>query len=266
MGCLGRKAIIEKFSPNKIALQNVDIYQDTINKFNLKKFFQNMQTIEKVPYGIANFVYKIETKENVYIAKCYREGMKKNNLSPIIYNKSIHEFLITSNILENENMTIMNHIQGSHQDILTDEEINVVFDFIKYFHAKDYEVEMLKDKIANFSLQSYSKRDDVQQALSNFWQENSIQIERILSSDLVVSHGDLSSTNILLSNQTIAFLDFDELCLAPKYYDLAVFIVKHCFINGEWNNVYAEKIKNLYQLKNQDFNDYDFNFTILLYL
>ncbi len=250
MGNLGRNEIIKKFSPNKIVLKNVDIYQDTINRFLIKRIFKGkIKEISLVPYGIANFVYKITTNDGIFIAKCYRSGMKVYDFQPIIYRKNEKNFMTLSNVYDDENIIIMKYINGEHKEILTMEDINIVIDFMEYYHknSKKYNVISLQEKIKKCSLITYKYRNEIQEELNSFWIKNKKKITRLLEKDLVFSHGDLSLTNILVGNEKIGFIDFDETCMAPKYYDLVVFVTKNSFINGIWKKEQASKIIKAYR-------------------
>lgn len=78
-----------------------------------------------------------------------------------------------------------------------------------------------KEKIDKYIIKASSYLDDkiIQQINNNY--------ERIIAEneDKVIAHGDLISTNIILDNEKIYFIDWEFISLKPRYYDLAYFLL-----------------------------------------
>jgi len=70
----------------------------------------------------------------------------------------------------------------------------------------------------------------------------------------VILHGDLVYTNIIW-NDKVNLIDFDETIAGPLEYELAGFLIKNCFENGEFDNAYADKIIKFYESKNYLFTN-----------
>ncbi len=261
----GREEIIKRFKPENIVLKNLDVYFDAINKFWIKKHFNDVKNIKLIPYGIANSVYEVETENSNYAIKCYHSKMKKNNIAPITYDQNNNEFYSSELIYEDDNRIIMDYINGQHKTNLSNEEIDVICNFIKYF-SQNYNAEVtLENKINSYQNLKSTKRKDVEKALDDFWNKNSFEIKELFS-NVVTSHGDLSSTNIIFNNNKISVIDYDEVCLAPKYYDYVVFALKHSFVNGSFNEDELNRFIDIYKSHEEDFDINSFKLTLLVYL
>lgn len=245
-----REEIINKYSPNKIALATLDVYQDCINKFFIKKNIINYSKIERIPLGVANFVYKISNEINKdKVVKMYRIKPNNCNITIIEYDRSDNRY----NIKENENkrfdnILVMDYIDGVHKDNLDTDDIKDVLHFMNYYHESNHVagIKTLYDKIILFS-NFCNENSNVYNSLKSFWRNNKDEIEKLLKKELTYSHGDLSKSNIIFSKNNIYYIDFDETVFAPRYYDLAVFIVKNCHNNGTFNTNLFEDIISLYE-------------------
>lgn len=268
----GIKTIKTKFDSKSIALQNLDIYYDAINKFYINKNIKNVKQITRMPYGVANYVYKIDyldTNKSSRIMKFYLDKNKAINNQTIIYYKDSLEFIEKKGNVDENKVLYLEYYEGNHKNNYTDVDYKIIFDFINYFHTKKDEPITLKEKISKFSNfytnENYEKEIIV---LKEFWQTKHHDIEVLLKDNLVLSHGDLSRTNIIFNDHQVAFIDFDEVCLAPKYYDLAVLSIKMCLDEkGCINSNLFNKIKNNYQtICDSKIDNEEYMLTILVYL
>ena len=78
-----------------------------------------------------------------------------------------------------------------------------------------------KKKIDKYlkNISKYLCKKDIQQIKNNYDIITNKNIEK------TVAHGDLITTNIMLDNDNVYFIDWEFISLKPKYYDLAYFLL-----------------------------------------
>lgn len=263
---LERENIISKFSYKKICLDSLDIYCDAINRFKIKKYFGDNVSIDKLLNIGANFVYKIGFNNSFKVVKAYRDGVNYYDIYPIYYDRVGKFFVQSRNNKRNKSFIVMDYIDGVHKTNINNEEIECIVNFMNYYNYfiadSDYKIETLEDKISNF-LVVKSKRGEFRY-LSSFYNSNIMEI-RSLFKHLKYCHGDLSSSNIIFSDRYCSFIDFDQTVFAPRYYDLAVFIIKFCN-SSSFDIALATNIVNIYEDINGPVSENELLLTILLYL
>ena len=260
IGKKGRQEILNKYSPDKIANDNIKIYQEAIKNYNEKKEINNiikklnLKEIKLMKNGIANHVIKCKYKNQIVIVKFYHK-LKNYDYDFIKYviDKDIScNKLIELYRFDNYNVGIYTFIKGKIKRYVSDKMLNQLFNELN----KLYSIELYKKN----SYTIYEKVDNYYNYLKNINDKTIRDIVKIYESlDIskdsnVILHGDLVYTNIIW-NDKVNLIDFDETIAGPIEYELASFLIKNCFENGEFDNAYADRIIKFYESKNYLFTN-----------
>ena len=254
IGINGRKEILNKFSPNKIAKENIKIYQSAIKDYNEKNEIDNickkleLKNIRKMKNGIANYVIKCKYKDQVVIVKFYSKlkNYDYDFIKKVINNNISCNKLIEYHQYDNYNVGIYSFINGRIKRYFSNKMLIQLFDELN----KLYTIKLNKHN----SYTIYDKVDNYYNSLKNINDKIIKEIIKvyekldIYSNNNVILHGDLVYTNIIWNNK-INLIDFDETIIGPIEYELASFLIKNCFENGKFDYKYAVKIINFYKAK-----------------
>ncbi len=255
MGIKGRKEILNKYSPNKIAKENIKIYQEAIKDYNEKKEIDKickklkLKNIRKMKNGIANHVIKCKYKNQIVIVKFYSKlkNYDYDFIKKILKNDISCNKLIEYHQYDNYNVGIYSFINGKIKRYFSNKMLIQLFDELN----KLYSIKL--DKHNSYTI--YDKVDNYYKSLKNINDKTIKEIIKkyekldIYSNNNVILHGDLVYTNIIWNNK-INLIDFDETIIGPIEYELASFLIKNCFENGKFDYKYAVKIINFYKKNN----------------
>ena len=227
----------------------------------MKEFLENDEKIIKIEEtvgGIANKVIKITTNnENAYIFKIYKK--KRNQLLPLelmhflkINGINVVEPINKEPILfENTECSLYEYIENVPTIINHDLELYLIKllkkisefnsslnnDEYYYKNKCDKEYSLLKEK-KNYKLDSKI----IQEVLEKYDEIKFLDI----NNKKEVVHSDISTSNLLTSDNGYYLIDFDEVRFCSKLYDLAVILVKFFFSGKNIDFDSARNFVNLY--------------------
>lgn len=265
----------ELYNPEKVCKSILKMYKAAINKYNQKVVLKNkmkkvlelvlkkeieVYTFIKIDKGIANSVYKVETKYGIFIIKKYLYEYDFS-LSDMLYNiykenniqciRPLNTYIIKIN---NEKYNVFEFVENQKLDRKID--INYLAKFINCKRKVDKKT-LLYDKVLNYYLKlKENTYDDFQLELCYLFyiyenlKENSILKESYLN------HGDISINNILFNNNIIYLIDFDECTVGSFLYDFAVILIKFFSDNERIDMTKFKELMNLINVKEYKYEDY----------
>lgn len=257
------------FNPEKICDNMMNLYKNCISEFAIKKVLKKVDNseitgINQIHDGIANEVYKVETKNNKYIVKRYLyqydfslgnelcEQYESNNIKtakpinniPIMYNGYAYNIFIYQegqNGKENIDISYFSKLLTCERKTAKNSQLISKCDsyFIKLRSCKDYK--KLNAKQVELILNTYEKL-----------REKKIFYEKYLN------HGDISKSNIICNKTQNVLIDFDETIVTTKLYDFAVIVIKNFIIDGKidldsYNQLYFAVKDKMGKYSNQDY-------------
>lgn len=219
-------------------------------------------SIEKIPHGLANEVYKVSTTNNNYILKVYNRLPNFNNSKILLdncSNKNIYiPTIIKEEIIDGKTIHLYEFIEGEHKSLLNDFEIKKLVSIISNINVLstnyDFENTIFNklNKYVNYFNNNKANKVD-QNIIDNLLNNVTTTSDY---NDLVMVHGDISPTNIIINNE-LYVLDFDEAVIAPISYELVSSLIKFCYKEGNFNIEQAHKIiKEFCSLKHVDKNEF----------
>ena len=273
------KRVNELYNPKNVCYNLIELYQRTIINYAKKEVllndFQNVikdyikEPIIKIQpekSGLANLVYRLYTKSNIYILKKYKYQ----------YNFDLIDKLY--NIYEKNNIAFIRPINS--QPISYKYTYYNIFPYYKKDKKRIIDLDYLQ-KIINAQRQ-VNLEDAIVNKCDYYY--NNINIDNINKEDIqyvkeifknlnkeelkgnYLNHGDIQKSNILTSNKKNYLIDFDEVNVGHYLYDYAVIIIKMGTRNNKIDYVMLNNLKELIKKDNMTFNDLDFYNIIILYL
>jgi len=278
------KRVKEVYNPTKICNELIELYKETIEKYNSKNIkideLQNVlktvtknkiTSFKKETGGVANLVFKVNTKNKSYIIKKYfhnydfelpKELYQKYEEANLNFAKPINEEIIIYNgykynIFEYVKKSRFYKIKDSFfkQTICLDRKTRKNGTLAKKCN-KYY------DYLINLNEFNGIEKDEINYVIKVF--ESLKDIELI--DEKYLNHGDISTTNVIKCKKDYYLIDFDEVTVTTPLYDFAVIVVKH-FIKNEVleldkYNLLKEEIKNYYT----NYSDSDYSNILKYYL
>ena len=160
-----------------------------INEINL---YEKNKTIDSFPKMVNSLINKKYCLLILHKINLKTIGNNRNDFDVRLSKKN--RMLIIDKILEIKNIKVNFELDNSYS---REEKLNNYF-----FKSQKYISRYTQNKIEKY--------------------KKSICKEKY---DRVLSHGDLISTNIMLDNNEVYFLDWEYVSLKPRYYDLAYFLL-----------------------------------------
>ncbi len=276
---------VNLFNAKLICKKMVDLYRDTIKKYNqdiiskniLEEVLSNVTSDNKILFykreyaGVANYVYRVYTRRCKYIIKKYIYDYDYD-LANVLYDTYQKEGI---EIIRPLNSKIINYKEFSY-NIFEYKKVshfkrNFSQDYIKRLLTCNRKVDIkdtvtakcnkyylyLKNNQSNLVI-----RDEVNDIISLY--------EKISNNKLFkeqyINHGDISLDNVIYSRGKYYIIDFDEVNVSSFLYDFAVVIIKLCVRNDKINmqkyNYFKEEVKKRYS----EYTDFDFYISIKYYL
>ena len=165
-------------------------------------------------------------KTNKYLNPTITNQLIKNNLFPkIIFLSKQHDLLIYEYINSNERLLLKsNFIKQLGVKLKKAHSIKLPNKYITFKAQLDNYERVLLD---------HPKKYAIKKAIKLF--EDIIEDE----TDLVFSHNDLNSENILFNNNDIYFIDWEYASVNSRYCDLSKIINSYNLNNSEVNNLFV---------------------------
>ena len=279
------KRVHQLYNPSKVCHELKSIYESTVNEYNSKKVsLDELQQVlnsicndEIITYnreksGVANLVFKITTKTNrKYIIKKYlykynfslsNELYRKYDKANIKCIKPINNDVITYN---SYNYNVFEYIENKHTNI---NKINLFEKLIFCERSTKFDP-TLQNKCEKFYLYilEHNNFEGITNKEVNYVTDIFSKIKDMkIIQEKYLNHGDISESNILITQNNSYIIDFDEVTVTTPLYDFAVIVIKNFVKNGRLNfelyYQFKEKIK--YYFSNYD--DIDFENIIKYYL
>lgn len=276
------KRVKDTYNSKSVAKDIINYYKRAINNYNLYvvkemsdvlskiKIEEGIKSIEKIDKGVANFVYKVVTKKDIYIIKKYNYNydFKLSNKLYDIYEKNN---IKTCKPINNRPIEINDNVYNVFKHINHNKFIREKINYANIIgiNRKTTLRSTLKDKCNNYyqylTLNNNKDKNlfnDISNVLGVF---SSIKDMKMLD-EKSINHGDISKSNIIFNKKDYYVIDFDEVCITTPLYDFAVIVVKN-FVDNNCIN-----IKKYYELKNEVskkltwYDNNDFNNIIKYYL
>ena len=276
------KKVNSKFNSTTVCKKMLSLYKKTISDYH--NYYISTDDIQKVlkcgrikekiinitreTGGVANAVYRIETQNKKYILKRYNYKVnfklskilsikyKKLGLIPVLainkktirfnkYNFNIFPFVENTSLLKNFDERLVKIVLADrkyHKKNIINDKCQFYYSNLKLKKSND-----IKDKI-DYVLKIYEKIKDEPLLCENF-----------------INHGDISRSNILVNDNNLYIIDFDETTIAPNLYDFAVISIKFFMDKNSFNfNDYNKFKQNI--ISNTNYNDDDCNNILKFYL
>lgn len=270
------------YSPSNVCNNMLTIYKSVIEKHSLIKELEfvlrcylpgvNIKYFNRELGGVANKVFKVVSSNGTYIIKKYIYNydfqlsahlydayekdninvIKPLNLKPIEHNNflyNIFEYKEKDQILPNLDLYYLNRIICCERK--TNEESKLLIKVSKYFQYLNRHINSIK-----------MPTEEVQYVINKFnkLKDNDILHERYLN------HGDLSLSNILVSNGKKYIIDFDETTVTTPLYDFAVIVIKVFTKNDVINISKFIKLREMVKKHFNQYTDQDFVQIVQFYL
>ena len=255
-GKKGRQEILKKYSPNVIAKQSIQLYEQTIREFMYRKVLKeicekyNIKILGKLRHGGANVVRKCLYDNNKCILKIYYKDKNYNfDLIDYVLEKLDHanKIIFKTKYLECD-IYLYSFMDGKHLKKYSNKQLQKVVNSIEKISKIDIEASKTKNSIYD---KYYKYR--------NYFKENQTAFDKIVISNLLkydeiygknignncIVHGDLAPTNVIWNEDTPFLVDFDECTYAPVEYEYMSFLIKTCFYNNNFDIKIALSILNI---------------------
>ena len=255
------QSIILNYNEKNICLKDL---QNVLNKLTKKKvisFFREKS-------GVANYVYKVKTKGDIYIIKKYNYHYDfdlANNLYDIYESNKICIIRPLNKkpiLYKNNYFNIFPYIKKEKMKRI---DINYLARLILVDRNIDKK-DMLLEK-CNFYFSNIKNKNiyDIPYHHIDYVLQEFKKIKKDVFCPCYLNHGDIQKDNIIKNNKKYYLIDFDETIVGPYLYDFAVIIVKF-YSNTKINKYKLEKLKKIIQQYNKDLKDEYFYNIIKLYL
>lgn len=219
---------------------------DIKSVLNKCSIFDEVMNIERLPVGVANAVFKVKTSNANYIVKKYNYKIDFR-LAKKLYSKYT-EFGVNS--VEPINRKIIKH-NGN------------IFNVYHYIKGKTLEKDVvgnlkniviadrktnLKNRIlkkCNFYYNQLLKirSEDISKEIDYVIHEYELIKDEDILQERFVNHGDISKTNLIVNENGINVIDFDETTIAPMLYDFAVVSIKFFMNKSKFNITMYEELE-----------------------
>lgn len=236
------KRVKELYNSNKICNEMLEIYNQTLDTYNLKDTLEKVlynitaenkiKKLKKETKGVSNGVYKVTTTtDKTYIIKKYTYNYDfdiSNKLYKIYYNNNINVVApINSKIIRinNCNYNIFKYIKKNKINNKIDTDY-----ICKLLNCKRQikNKTLLKEKCLTYY--QYLKNENISKELKediNFVVNTFEELKNNhLLNETYLNHGDISKSNILHCKDQSYIIDFDEATVSSFLYDFAVAIIK----------------------------------------
>lgn len=230
----------------------MSIVDDDVIKILIKNGYL-IDTIEKIDTGCANICYKFSYSNKIYVAKCYRRVYNfdlSDALQDIIYNYNENMIIKNRSIINDKfRIEVAEFNSGKHIFKYNDKMIIELLNVINYYTQPKFayngnDVKTIYDKFEQYHSYFVNNASFNKVSINIIEKLNGIYDQLDINNfhSLFIVHGDLSYTNILWNNCEPTIIDFDECIYAEKEYELASFVIKTTFNDGEFNSQLAKKI------------------------
>lgn len=216
--------------------------ENKINKIIIKS--------KRIKSSGANLVYEIKTNDNKnYIFKLYklkRDMTNINKLNNYLKQHGINTLTtVAKGNVEESFYYIYNKNEGRHKLKYTKEMINKILDVIECEFKNETKIISNNSIIDKYLIYREYFKNNITKKISSEVIEYVNKIAEKVNlnfKNMCLIHGDLSITNILWNHENFSIIDFDESIYAPIEYEIASFIIKNCFTNGNFNKKIAKTI------------------------
>lgn len=231
-------------------------FEEIIN-FSNKYNYENIKTLNK---NISK-VFKIKTENKIYILKINKVKIKEefNLISTTINLLNKNKFqtpkLIKSEYMNNQSNFLFEFIKNEIEfNISNEEHINQLIKCLNefYYITKDIKTNKTNSKIINILKKVIS--ENIQNHHIKILKK-SLDIIEEYKINLVLTNEDINPSNIIINENKIYFIDFDELQFSEIEEYLAKIYLKFIPINENLENkleIYSNILKNIkfkYNLK-----------------
>lgn len=197
--------------------------------------------------GFSNKNYTFQNNNTTYLLRKFilqdRDRELEYKIQTLAYEKGIaaQPFLLD---LGNDLM-ICEFLEGEHKQILSREELKQIVEVLKKLHVVKIDSENME--IATLF------------AVQNKEMKEAFSILEKYPKEMVICHNDLNPKNILFSNNSVKFIDWEFAGLNDLYFDLAsvsvefelsvldeAYFLANYFLIDEWNKDKLEAYKTIY--------------------
>ncbi len=263
------------YNPTNVCEKIITMYNKTINDYSLKNVFKkdlenvlsevtsknNIKSFKREKNGVANFVFRVVTKDKTYIIKKYvynydfdlsnelyelyeKAGIKvirpinKNIIGYKSYNYNVFEYKKVNKFNRKIDIAYITKILGSDRE--TKQDVTILEKCMKYYEylegKKDFKD--LDNQEVNYIMDIFENIKD----------------EKMLK-EKSLNHGDISKSNIIISKKYKYIIDFDEVTVTTPLYDFAVVFIKMLVKNKKINYIEFKKLKDLVKNKYPKYDD-----------
>ena len=237
------------YNPTKVCNELLELYKETIENYNSKNIKKDeLQTVlnninkdkitsfKREKGGVANIVFKVNTKQKSYIIKKYfheydfelaKELYEKYEEAGLKFAKPINEDLI---IYNGYKYNVFEYIKKSRFCKTKEEFFNQVICIDRKTRKSatlTKKCNKYYDYLVNNNLNN-SLQKEVNYVIQVFEKLKDIEI----LNEKYLNHGDISKSNVIKSKNNYYIVDFDEVTITTPLYEFAVIVVKH-FIKDE---------------------------------
>ena len=270
--------LLSFYSSNSVCTNLIKTYEEVKNKYISKQDLsavlnnitdKNIVATKKEYGGVANIVYLVKADDNSYIIKKYNydydfglanklyDIYEKNgvnivrpiNKNPIKYQDNyynIFRYLKKDKNNKKINIKYLKSIFCLDKKINADDRLLNKCNFYYNYLLNNKDFKDLDKNYVSYVINTYQKVKNKKVIKGNY-----------------LNHGDISKSNILVSNGKFYLIDFDEVTISSPLYDFAVITVK---IIKDLNSKNFMKLKNAAKKYYVNYSDMDFYNIIRFYL
>lgn len=201
---------------------------DTFALLQTIDYLKPISTIVKIDSGLSHSCFKVTKATQVLFVKIYSTPLNILFLEQIGIEKNIAAQGLSPNILAYSpqgQYCIYEYVTGKtllESDLQENMKYSYVVDLLVTCHALDFKVKTL-DIIESINNLLY-RCNLSKKAKANITNSVNARLAQlsINPSELVLCHGDLNFSNVILSNDKPILLDWEYCCLAEREYDIAM--------------------------------------------
>jgi len=272
----------ELYNPQVVCKNMIGYYEGCVSDYlnyyvsdeDIKQVLQkggineDIESIQRELVGVANAVFKVVTSNSKYIVKKYNYKIDFK-LAQKLYSKynSVGVSSVTpinkKVIKHNGNVfNVYNYIEGDGLE-------NDLVENLKNFVLVDRKT-ILKNRIMKKCNKFYDhliqiQSEDINKEIDYVTKcYAEIKDSQILK-ERYVNHGDISRSNLIVNEEGIHVIDFDETTIAPMLYDFAVVSIKFFMDKGKFNfDLYNDMVREI--VENTNYSEDDCKLVMKFYL
>lgn len=266
------------YNPSQVCENMLQMYSIVIKEYHSKKDTNySFETLinsvvpvtvkvlgfEQEKRGVANKVYKVFTDDKTYIVKKY------------MYD---YDFSLSNKLYDCYEENGINVVRPINKDPIKSNHCEYnIFEYVEKVEGKKPSAHYLTKlvltnrKDAEGEIEILNKCQRYASGIANlhndesFLNKDSRFVQSVFESikkdkifkEKYLNHGDISSTNIIVSKAKNYLIDFDETLIAPRLYDFAVVTVKNFTKNGRLKqkefSAFFNKIQENLKYENEDY-------------